>query len=874
MLAPATIIGGRYKVLECVGEGGGGCVYRCFHTDLECQIAVKVLHSSLIMDDESRERFDREAKILCAINHPNVALFYQIGIHEGTPFIAMEFLAGKSLQQIIDENGKLPWSMAVRFGIDMCMALAEIHRCGIVHRDIKPGNFILTTDGVIKLVDFGLARSCAAETLTSTGLLIGSIHFMSPEACQGRTVDHLTDIYSFGCTLYTALFGAPPCQAESPIGVLHFHVQSEPDFDHKDVEVPEALIRLVSKCLRKQPQQRFSNAKAVADELELIATNPGEMFKAAVKSKTVSRLPLLMCGILALVVMSLIASRSSVKEDEKLPVIPAAHKVSREYHLRQRIKQLTSLAAVGKIQVDSFLSVQDRAWILEELARNTNTPNDRRGFACYCLGMDSALPTRALWFDKAIKYCSEFLDHHEEMNLEACAVIEILCKVYILRNEYNRAYRALKPVLSGVAESGPSTGERIDCYRLLGETSGYTGRNTEYKRWMEEYIRCQNNRMSAGAEVNFRYSNLVSEDKYRPELAAAYARKARSQFMSGELDRSKESIRLCKNYASNVASPGMLLVAAKACAFIDYDAGRFLYERTIAAGDSNEAKARLSLVELLIAGGQYHEAEKWLVPVSQQLGAENGLLYPKLLAQVIGIKRGLGQNCHDCYQSLNKLAHDPYVPWPIKVDALSFLFVEYSRDKESNCSRQCLRELVPYARRMSSSQAIKLIKLLLRNDMATEALDVCTTLSQIHTNGEVGQLFKIQQVVALVSSGKIAQAQSLSKELSAEIQSPDKLAAPVVQAETRRMQALSSGSTTEQSIEELKQANQIYLSNGLSVYPPRLQVLRELTAQLKVTGRTKLYAKYQRNVEEISRQLQAIPVSEELPLTPDFVSEW
>lgn len=215
---PGTIIDDRFEITASVGDGGMGSVFRARQIGLNREVALKLLHSSLIGDADSRARFEREGKVLSAMSHPGLPVFYHFGLWNSVfPYIAMEFLEGVSLRSLIDERGKLPWSQVLEIGLQATAGMTASHAHGIIHRDLKPNNIMLvetsTTHPQVKIVDFGLAGFCEKQheqKLTNTGLLIGSVHYMSPEQCVGKRADQRSDIYSLGCVLYEALAGSPP----------------------------------------------------------------------------------------------------------------------------------------------------------------------------------------------------------------------------------------------------------------------------------------------------------------------------------------------------------------------------------------------------------------------------------------------------------------------------------------------------------------------------------------------------------------------------------------------------------------------------------------------------------------------------------------
>ncbi len=228
-----TIVDDRYEIIAELGDGGMGTVFKARETGLERFIALKVLHRELASDTETLSRFEREARILSTLLHPNVIRFYRFGVwHKTMPYIAMELIEGKSLREVLDREKKLSALRCISIAIQICEGMEAARALGIVHRDLKPNNIMLVDQGaegeLVKILDFGLARTRqgkeTAQHLTQTGELVGTVFYMSPEQCRGQTADHRSDIYSAGCLLYEALTGVPPFSAENPIAMMHLHV--------------------------------------------------------------------------------------------------------------------------------------------------------------------------------------------------------------------------------------------------------------------------------------------------------------------------------------------------------------------------------------------------------------------------------------------------------------------------------------------------------------------------------------------------------------------------------------------------------------------------------------------------------------------------
>jgi beta-lactam-binding protein with PASTA domain/tRNA A-37 threonylcarbamoyl transferase component Bud32 len=271
-MTAARTFGGRYEVLERVGAGGMAEVYRARDELLGRDVAVKVLSERFARDLSFVERFRREAQSAANLNHPNIVSLYDYGSDNGTYFIVMEYIDGRPLDDIIRREGVLLPERAAEIASDIAEALHKAHGGGLVHRDIKPSNVMITSGGQTKVTDFGIARAVASDgeqTVTQTGMVIGTASYLSPEQAQGNPVDARSDVYSLGCVLYEMLTGSPPFQGESPLAIAYKHVREDPPPpSHANPDVPAALDAIVMKALAKNPENRFSSALEMKHDLD------------------------------------------------------------------------------------------------------------------------------------------------------------------------------------------------------------------------------------------------------------------------------------------------------------------------------------------------------------------------------------------------------------------------------------------------------------------------------------------------------------------------------------------------------------------------------------------------------------------------------
>ena len=270
-LATGATFAGRYQIIEELGHGGMGRVYKVFDADIKEKIALKLLRPEIALDKETVERFSNELKLARKIGHRNVCRMFDLGKAEGTTFITMEFVPGEDLKRFIRKSGQLGAGRAVSIAKQVCEGLAEAHHLGVVHRDLKPQNIMVDEDGNVRIMDFGIARSLRGKGITGAGVMIGTPEYMSPEQVEGKEVDERTDIYSLGIILYEMLTGRVPFEGDTPftIGVKH---KSEMPRDPGELngQISQDLGRLVLKCLEKDKAKRCQNAADLHAELEKI----------------------------------------------------------------------------------------------------------------------------------------------------------------------------------------------------------------------------------------------------------------------------------------------------------------------------------------------------------------------------------------------------------------------------------------------------------------------------------------------------------------------------------------------------------------------------------------------------------------------------
>jgi len=266
-----TLFDGRYQVVRKLGAGGMANVYLAEDQELGRRVAIKILNERHANDDQFVERFRREAKNAAALSHPNIVSIYDRGEAEGTYYIAMEYLDGRSLKELIVSRGEAPIGLTVDYARQILSALRFAHRHGIVHRDIKPHNVLVDGDGRVKVTDFGIARAGTSQ-MTEAGSIVGTAQYLSPEQAKGGDVDQRSDLYSLGVVLYELLTGNVPFNGDTPVEIAMKHLSAVPEPPSKRRrDVPRNLDLVVMRALAKDPADRYQSAEEMDADLERVA---------------------------------------------------------------------------------------------------------------------------------------------------------------------------------------------------------------------------------------------------------------------------------------------------------------------------------------------------------------------------------------------------------------------------------------------------------------------------------------------------------------------------------------------------------------------------------------------------------------------------
>lgn len=270
-LSPGLVISGRYEIIEELGRGGMGIVYKAMDNKLKRTVALKFLPFEWTYDPQAKERFVREAQAAAALDHPNICTVHEIDETEGRMFISMAFVDGESLKSLLD-RGLMAVDEAVGFGLQIAEGLREAHKKGIIHRDIKCANIMVTENGQAKIMDFGLARVKGGTLLTKEGMTLGTVAYMSPEQARGESVDHRSDIWSLGVVLHEMLSGQLPFRGDHDQTVI-YAILKEPPRPISDLrpEIPASLEQIVGKALEKNPDERYQSVEDLIDDLRSVS---------------------------------------------------------------------------------------------------------------------------------------------------------------------------------------------------------------------------------------------------------------------------------------------------------------------------------------------------------------------------------------------------------------------------------------------------------------------------------------------------------------------------------------------------------------------------------------------------------------------------
>ena len=269
------VLDNRYKLTDFIGQGGMALVYKALDQRTHHAVAIKILKPEYNHDDEFLRRFEREAQAASKVSHHNIVNLLDVGAQDNYRYLVLEYVEGRTLKEIIDEKGALSPTTAVQIAIRILSALQHMHRNGIIHRDIKPQNILIHADGHVKVSDFGIARLAGSGTISKADMVMGSVHYFSPEQAQGQEVTEASDIYSAGVVLYEMITGTVPFDGDTPVAIAMQHIKVAPRaVNILNPEVSPAINDVVQKAMAKDPRQRYQQAEDMARDLQKALTEP------------------------------------------------------------------------------------------------------------------------------------------------------------------------------------------------------------------------------------------------------------------------------------------------------------------------------------------------------------------------------------------------------------------------------------------------------------------------------------------------------------------------------------------------------------------------------------------------------------------------
>ncbi len=317
------LIANRYEIIEKIGNGGMATVYKAQDKMLNRYVAVKILRDEFTTDQEFIKRFNSEAQAVASLTDPNIVAVYDVGNEGNLYYIVMELVQGKTLKEVIQEEGRISWKWSLKVAIQIAQALDAAHKNNIIHRDIKPHNIIITEEGVAKVTDFGIAKAVSNSTITAFGTTLGSVHYFSPEHARGGYTDAKSDLYSLGVVMYEMLTGKVPFDADTPVSIALMHMQEKPvEPIELNPNIPTSVNKIVVKAMQKDANLRYQSAQELLRDLNMALKNPEGNFvfmKDTENDYPTQRIPTMQDAE--------ISEDSDVKEEKGLKKFIKKHKV-------------------------------------------------------------------------------------------------------------------------------------------------------------------------------------------------------------------------------------------------------------------------------------------------------------------------------------------------------------------------------------------------------------------------------------------------------------------------------------------------------------------------------------------------------------------
>jgi serine/threonine protein kinase/Tfp pilus assembly protein PilF len=490
-LKRGTVFARRYEVIEELGEGGMGKVYKVFDNKIEEKVALKVLAPEIAGDEKTIERFRNELKLARRVSHRNVCRMFDLSEAEKTPFITMEYVPGENLKSLIRRVGRLSQAKAISIATQVSEGLAEAHRLDVIHRDLKPQNIMVDGEGNARIMDFGIAHSIKTKSITETGMIIGTPEYMSPEQVEGEGVDRRSDLYSLGIILFEMLIGDVPFQGETPLSViLKQKTEQPPDPRRFDDQISPDLSRIILKCLEKDKNKRYQSADQLLADLaeaqkEISATDRSRLEKKGMgggvkkwkKSGLIAALSVLAVA-LALAGFFLLReiSKGQQKSLDSIAVLPLKNLSgsSMQDYLSDGMTEalISNLAQIGALQrvisSTSVIQYKDTTKSLPEIARE--------------LDVDAVVEGSVVVSQQRVRVNVQLIEARTDRNIWSRSYERDLSDILSLQNELARAIaREIKVVLTPAEEARLDLAHAVDpeAYQLVLKARSLWGKRTE-----------------------------------------------------------------------------------------------------------------------------------------------------------------------------------------------------------------------------------------------------------------------------------------------------------------------------------------------------------------------------------------------------------